>query len=111
MNLHQTLDPAAAFKGYSGWVVSGVGSSVKPAASPHPHPMLDHDVFDGFNCSHFPLGMVEPGGQTHRLIQREGGLRPAYCHVWSNRDWSQPSAVKDQILHGSGRSVKSLESR
>ena len=39
----------------------------------HPHPMLDHDVFDGFNCSHFPLGLVEPGGQTHRLIQREGG--------------------------------------
>jgi len=35
--------------------------------------MLDHDVFDGFNCSHFPLGLVEPGGQTHRLIQREGG--------------------------------------
>ena len=42
----------------------------------HPHPMLDHDVFDGFNCSHFPLGLVEPGGQTHRLIQREGGAKP-----------------------------------
>ena len=40
--------------------------------------MLDHDVFDGFNCSHFPLGLVEPGGQTHRLIQREGGrARPS----------------------------------
>ena len=39
--------------------------------------MLDHDVFDGFNCSHFPLGLVEPGGQTHRLIQREGGVRVA----------------------------------